>query len=333
MENSEDIAHKNRPEWYIVSDKKNGTTYFPKTIPQVRESTSTWITATTSLFLLIGAAAFCGNNIYFLFQVYSCGGLLLFLVELIFRIILLYEEYKYHYTSRYGNNSKKLLKHIFYFSPLCILLFLGFVGILFLSYTFQGYIGLNKLNDSPLVLGLTLCSILFLKKLSHLEQAPIYNSLKIEKNDGLNYGSGMAYSFFHGYLKLILPKSGREDKNLIEEIENYADSQGVTFPVAKLFILIPNSCVCHVSLKDDKFPSIEESSSLGEKIQTVAAVQNRVYKNSVYKILDNKRKERVYVCVEYATPLSTFRKGLESSGPHTAKCYNMELLISIQKLQ
>lgn len=31
--------------------------------------------------------------------------------------------------------------------------------------------------------------------------------------DGLDYGSGMAHSFFHGYLKLILPAKGDNNKS------------------------------------------------------------------------------------------------------------------------
>ncbi|XP_044759241.1 uncharacterized protein LOC123316977 isoform X2 [Coccinella septempunctata] len=145
------------------------------------------------------------------------------------------------------------------------------------------------------------------------EQASIYNSLRFEEDDGLNYSSAMAHSFFHGYLRLILPKTGGQDKNLIEIIEVYSDKHNVqVFP--KLFILVPKSAVCPVSLEGT---NIHLSSSLEEKQLTIAGVQKRVYKNSVYKVRDPQNpKQPNYVCAEYATPLRTFFKALEASGKY-----------------
>jgi hypothetical protein len=37
------------------------------------------------------------------------------------------------------------------------------------------------------------------------ENCTVHTSLQIEKMNGLNYGSGMAYNFFYGYLRLVLP--------------------------------------------------------------------------------------------------------------------------------
>lgn len=69
----------------------------------------------------------------------------------------------------------------------------------------------------------------------------------------------MAYSFYNGYLKLILQKTGDEDKNLRELMEIYEDQHGVNFEAYKLFILIPISLHCFVSLKNDFSQSIDES--------------------------------------------------------------------------
>lgn len=75
----------------------------------------------------------------------------------------------------------------------------------------------------------------------------------------MDYGSGMAYSFFNGYLKLIMQKSGNEDKNLRDLMEIYEGEHGVKFREYKLFILIPISLRCFVSLQNDFFPTVEES--------------------------------------------------------------------------
>jgi hypothetical protein len=43
---------------------------------------------------------------------------------------------------------------------------------------------------------------------SFQEESTLHTSLQIEKMKNLDYGSGMAYNFFHGYLRLVLPESG-----------------------------------------------------------------------------------------------------------------------------
>jgi hypothetical protein len=37
------------------------------------------------------------------------------------------------------------------------------------------------------------------------EDSTVHASLQLEKMNGLDYGSGMAYNFFYGYLRLVLP--------------------------------------------------------------------------------------------------------------------------------
>lgn len=89
--------------------------------------------------------------------------------------------------------------------------------------------------------------------------SPLNSSLHIGNMNGLDYGSGMAYSYYHGYLKLIMHDTGTEDKNLKELMEIYEDEHGVKFEAYKLFILIPFSLKCWVSLKNYFSPSVDES--------------------------------------------------------------------------
>lgn len=84
-------------------------------------------------------------------------------------------------------------------------------------------------------------------------------SRTLEELGGLDYGSGMAYSFFYGYLNLVLPKTGTEEKDLSELLELFESSQHVTFEIKKLFILIPLSGYCPTSLQDSRNPTIEEA--------------------------------------------------------------------------
>lgn len=127
----------------------------------------------------------------------------------------------------------------------------------------------------------------------------------------------MAYSFFHGYLNLVLPKTGTQEKNLKELMEDYEAQNHIKFAAYKLFILIPKSQVCFVSLKNEHSPSVDESQSLSVKEITVAGVQKRPYKNAVYKINTGRGDEKIYVSAEYATPLRTFLEVVKHTGRHT----------------
>lgn len=44
-----------------------------------------------------------------------------------------------------------------------------------------------------------------MKFFSLQEDSTLHTSLQIEKMNGLDYGSAMAYNFFYGYLRLVLP--------------------------------------------------------------------------------------------------------------------------------
>lgn len=68
----------------------------------------------------------------------------------------------------------------------------------------------------------------------------------------------MAYSYYHGYLKLIMHNTGTEDKHLKELMEIYEAEHNVKFAAYKLFILIPLSLRCWVSLKNNFSPSVDE---------------------------------------------------------------------------
>ncbi|XP_015837813.1 stimulator of interferon genes protein homolog isoform X2 [Tribolium castaneum] len=173
----------------------------------------------------------------------------------------------------------------------------------------------------PISMLSSLACVFFIQKNLKVQSGPLYDSLWIENCPGLDYGSGMAHSFFHGYLKLIIPHTGTSEKHLEELMKDYEDRHHVKLEFYKLFILIPKSLYCSTSLKTDKSPSIEESSSLEEKVMTVAGVQNRVYKNSVYKIKsesENGRKQYKYVAAEYATPLKTFKDVVGCNGAHSS---------------
>lgn len=71
-----------------------------------------------------------------------------------------------------------------------------------------------------------------------LSSSPLAYAHWIRKSPGLDYGSGMASNYFHGYLKLALPD--RNEDGLRKRMEIYEDAMNVTFALNRLIILVPD---------------------------------------------------------------------------------------------
>lgn len=156
--------------------------------------------------------------------------------------------------------------------------------------------------------------------LAEWERLPDLGTMK-----GLDYGTGMAYSFYYGYLRLILPNRGTTDsKGIIEKIENFEDKHDVTFPVHKLFILISSSGYMPPNLKevsiDKEAQWMENAHELEEEKRDRAGTIGRTYHNNAYKIYPNGRNSGaspVYIVAEGATPLLTFYEVQKHSHPES----------------
>ncbi|XP_070513273.1 stimulator of interferon genes protein homolog isoform X2 [Cardiocondyla obscurior] len=138
---------------------------------------------------------------------------------------------------------------------------------------------------------------------------------------GLDYGTGMAYNFYYGYLRLTLPSTETTKKGIIEKIENFEDYHNVTFPVHKLFILIPSSGYISQDLKEASYQWMENASELEEDKRSRAGNIGRIYRNNVYKIYSDGKKsgnDPVYIVVEGATPLLTFYEVLKHNHSESA---------------
>ncbi|XP_051159019.1 stimulator of interferon genes protein homolog [Leptopilina boulardi] len=133
--------------------------------------------------------------------------------------------------------------------------------------------------------------------------------------NGLDYGSSMACSYFFGYLKIILPSDGKQNEGLIGRIEKFEDHHNVSFPVKKLFILVPSSFYTPPDLKEssnnwlEAIPNDIKYDKDGVT-QNRAGVSKRQYQNTFYKIIPggigNVKENTVHVVTEGASPLLTF---------------------------
>ncbi|NXN23351.1 STING protein, partial [Nycticryphes semicollaris] len=113
-----------------------------------------------------------------------------------------------------------------------------------------------------------------------------------------NVAHGLAWSYYVGYLKIVLPKV----KNAMEEFSRANPNVPVCRETWKLHILVPLSCDVYDDLeKADS--NIQYLTDLTETTLTRAGTKKRVYKHSLYMIRD---EDKLWSCaVEYATPLQS----------------------------
>ncbi|XP_067899619.1 stimulator of interferon genes protein isoform X2 [Heterodontus francisci] len=138
----------------------------------------------------------------------------------------------------------------------------------------------------------------FLKVFGFLDPTPAEISEICEKNK-FNVAHGLAWSYYIGYLKLLLPNLDERIKMYQCTIKNVPECKENW----KLYILIPFSC--KIPDKLEKVDSrIEFFGNLPEFCIDRAGIKARSYKNSIYAIYD--QKDRPHHCIlEYATPLQS----------------------------
>ncbi|NXU29513.1 STING protein, partial [Thalassarche chlororhynchos] len=114
-----------------------------------------------------------------------------------------------------------------------------------------------------------------------------------------NVAHGLAWSYYVGYLKIVLPRV----KKSMEEFSRANPNVLACRETWKLHILVPLSCDVYDDLeKADS--NIQYLTDLSETTLTRAGTKKRVYKHSLYAIRDEDNK--LWHCaVEYATPLQS----------------------------
>jgi len=117
-----------------------------------------------------------------------------------------------------------------------------------------------------------------------------------------NVAEGLAYSYYYGYLKLILPPLETTiEKSCTEEHKINGNDISDILSTKKVFIIVSKNCNGYTKFVDVD-DRIMYKGQLFPLHCTRGGVQNRTYVNSVYEIkLENREPE--YLVLEYATPL------------------------------
>ncbi|CAO2593708.1 Stimulator of interferon genes protein [Lemmus lemmus] len=128
--------------------------------------------------------------------------------------------------------------------------------------------------------------------------APAEISAICEKRN-FNVAHGLAWSYYIGYLRLILPGLQARIRMFNQQHNNMLRGAGSR----RLYVLFPLDCGVpdDLSVAD---PNIRFRDKLPQQSIDRAGIKNRIYSNNVYELLEN--GQPVGACIlEYATPLQT----------------------------
>ncbi|XP_044218728.1 stimulator of interferon genes protein [Thunnus albacares] len=146
----------------------------------------------------------------------------------------------------------------------------------------------------------------------------------------MNVAHGLAWSFYLGYLRLVLPRL--EDSITAFQATHQASCPYWGRGSRKLLILIPlNANISHKL--EDEDDNIHFYDNLPNNEIDRAGVRGRVYKHSVYRVVDEHGKAHECV-VEYATPLLTlYKMSQESSAGFGEAMRRQQVLLFYRTLQ
>ena len=214
--------------------------------------------------------------------------------EFVNRSCLMFEEY-FHLYTRYGGSKRKMFSACFSDISFRAVFFATLVAFVIIGSTLlsQGT-EYFKFEYIEIILSGVGCSTLVLYLLSLDTLSRVQISSLMENNNRL-VANGLAWSYYFGYLRLILPRL----RERIAESE-WKDKLSSN----KLFILMPRDCLAYGKLSDEAEDEKIELAEGGviEFDVTRAGISKRVYRNNVYKITIDYCKP-LHVLAEYATPL------------------------------
>ena len=209
------------------------------------------------------------------------------------RLCLVAEEY-WHKNSRHGGNYFKMFKACFggiqwgavfmvFGLALCLVIAQSLLGERSVHYGQIAIIILSGLSAGPLILHL----------LNLDTQSEVQISTLVEKMDK-NVARGLAWSYYFGYLKIVLPQL--QDEITEKDWRDKLSSQ-------MLFILIPLDCNIFNDIRHADNQIAIEKDMVVERRQLRGGLR-RPYSNQVYRIT-GPSNETFHILLEYASPLAT----------------------------
>lgn len=288
------------PDANVAQQENNG--FGPLSKPRGGAAViASWVVAIISaVVLVLSSVRKRGGKEGILFLVFAAALLTLSAVlgELLRRVCLVAEEIQ-HKETRYQGKCWKVLN--FAFGYCRAILAVAVVAALLMCMCFA----LNEHYEAfshPDYVMLFALNCLLVPQLVFLvgarELSPVEIS-EINEKENKNVADGLAWSYYFGYLKLVLPKL--DDQISKSEKFRYKITK------RKLFILLPKTCYAYdeIAQADER---VKCAGNLPEYLRNRAGIQARSYKHAVHRIEmpnpDGGMKE-YYFILEYATPLAS----------------------------
>ena len=151
------------------------------------------------------------------------------------------------------------------------------------------------------------------KKLAQAEMS------HLTETENKNIADGLAWSYYYGYLKLVLPHLQETvEKAVAPDFAVGDDDMCSAIKVRKLFIIISKNCSCYSGLIEADKDHIKSAGRLPAFYMTRAGVELRPYQHSLYRV-EAKGKPAIHVILEFATPLLAMNDMSEDKISHFSK--------------
>ena len=237
-----------------------------------------------------------GSKEGILFLVFKAALLTLSAVfgELVRRLCLVTEEIQ-HKETRYQGNWKHVFSSTFGFGRSILVVAVGLA--LFVCYVLYEHYETFSHPNYAILFALNCFLVPQLVYLVGLRELSPVETSEINERENKNVADGLAWSYYFGYLKLVLPKL--EHQIIKSEKFRYKITK------KKLFILLPKNCAAGSDITASD-PRVTMVDSLDPLEINRAGIKKRSYKHTVHKIEIERPDGKVneYHCVvEYATPL------------------------------
>ena len=263
---------------------------------------------TASLMIVLASAvhftiAYSSENkegrVGFHFLLFSFALLILSFVlgELVRRLCLVSEEIR-HKETRYKGSWKKVFTSTFTFRHGRTALVVVIASLLFVFYFLYEHCNTCCRSEYAILFSLNCFLSPLLLFLIGLREISSVGLSEINENNNKNVADGLAWGYYFGYLKMVLP--------ILAERIGQTDYKYL-IPIHKLFILIPKTCYIYDSIeKADHRMKFFDNLTL--TVSSRGGVSKLKYKTSVHRIeilrpdgtID---PEPPHVAVEYAVPL------------------------------
>ena len=232
------------------------------------------------------------------FLVFGTALLILSLVlgELVRRMCLVFEEIQ-HKQARYEGSWKKVFTSTFSFRYGRSILIVTVVSLLILSYALYEQCDTFYRSDYAILFSLNCFLVPQLLFLAGFRELSIVEVSQINERENKNVADGLAWSYYFGYLKLVLPHL--EDQIAKTDDFRYKISQ------KKLFILLPKTCFTWDKIVDAD-PRVKCVGNLKDREINRGGIKKRSYKHTVHLIempRPDGKIDKYHVVLEYATPL------------------------------